>query len=87
MDLMDFDRMLFEKATKMFNDRVILKHDVEKKIFPNVVKYEMGFFTHPTWLISNAHAISSINDIAATTSIRMLWFTYFHGSSYRRKEI
>ena len=33
----------------------------------------MGFFAHPTWLVSNAHVISSIDDI--NTGIRLKMYS------------
>lgn len=72
--------MLSIRAKELFDDTVALADVIKTNIFPKVIiikilngKYGMGFFAHPTWLVSNAHVISSIDDI--NTGIRLKMYT------------
>jgi len=93
---MDFDTP-FERAKKMFLNRAYdgetLEHVIEKNIFPNVViieilngKYGMGFFAHPEWLVSNAHVISSIDDIHTGIRLKMYSNNYNNSDNYNYKD-
>jgi len=96
-DLMDFDRKILERAKNMFDNRLYdgetLEHVIEKNIFPNVViieilngKYGMGFFAHPEWLVSNAHVISSIDDIHTGICLKMYSNNYNNSDNYNYKD-
>lgn len=90
-DSMDFGCTLSERAKKMFDDEETLEHVIEKNIFPNIViieilngKYGMGFFAHPEWLVSNAHVISSIDDIH--TGIRLKMYSNNYNNNNRTQK-